>query len=478
MRQHLKWIPILIIAGCQQSLSPEAAQHITSMESEIVLSRVFDGAAGPSLAERMEQLDVPALSIAVFENGEISWAKAYGLADVDSERAATTETLFQAASISKPVAAVAMHAMAEEGLLDLDTDVNDLLTSWQLPESEFNTEEPVTLRRIVNHTAGLTVWGFPGYHRDSTLATTVGVLAGLGNTDAIRVYKEPGESWQYSGGGYTLMQLLLADVADQAFPDIVSERVLERAGMEHGGYTQPLPDSIHDQAATGYRTSGDAVEGNWHVYPEMAAAGLWTTPSDLARFAIAVQADLTGAEVLLTSESTEAMLTGGMNGHGLGPSISPDSLRFGHGGANEGFRCQFTAFKDGRGGIAVMTNSDNGGVLAQEILLTVAREYGWPGLEPDSITTTKLSAEQFADLEGLYVFTNPNDPTDVDNVTAVERDGMLVLSTPEDGDFATLTATSALDFIELTGPNTARFEMDGETVAALHWSERARGVRQ
>ncbi len=381
-----RMIPVVLflLAGCLPPTNelpspldlaaPDAAERIARIEASIVP----DGGEAVTLVDRMRQLDIPAVSVAVFEKGSISWAKAWGMADREEVRPAATNTLFQAASISKPVAAAAMLSLVEDGLLDLDADVNAYLTRWKVPENEFTATEKVTLRRIVNHTAGTTVWGFPGYARTEVLPPTIGVLDGEGNTDSVRVYKKPGESWQYSGGGYTVLQLVLEDVTGRPFPDLVRERVLEPSDMSSSGYLQPLPPARWADAATGYREDGRPVEGQWHVYPEMAAAGLWTTPSDLARFAMAVQNDLQGAGTVLDSATVREMLTPGMENHGLGPMISADGLQFRHGGANEGFRCALIAFIDGRGGVAIMTNSDAGGTVLGEVRDAVAKEYGWP----------------------------------------------------------------------------------------------------
>jgi len=244
-----------------------------------------------TLAERMDHYKVPAVSIALIGGGEIVWAGAWGMADVESGRAATTETLFQAASISKPVAATGALKLVDDGALELDGDINAKLSSWTLPVNEHNAESPVTLRRLLTHTAGMTVSGFPGYERDgdTEIPDTVGVLDGAGNTAQIRVDTEPGTLWRYSGGGYTVMQQLVIEVAGEDYPDFLRRTVLEPLGMSRSTYEQPLPVSRWDAAASAYQSDGTKVRGDWHVYPEMAAAGLWTTPSDLARWAIAVQ---------------------------------------------------------------------------------------------------------------------------------------------------------------------------------------------
>ncbi|MCY3599348.1 MAG: serine hydrolase [Gemmatimonadetes bacterium] len=332
------------------------------------------------LADRMADLGVPGVSVAVLVDGEIAWARGYGLADVESGRPVTPNTLFQAASISKPVAALAALRLVESGRVDLDGDVNAYLTSWQVPENEFTEQAPVTLRGLLTHRAGLTVWGFPGYGPDEEAPDGPGVLDGHGNTDPVRVYKAPEESWRYSGGGYTVMQQLVADVRGAPFAEVMREEVLDPIGMARSTYEQPIPPERRDDIATGYRPNGDRVPGGWHTYPEQAAAGLWTTPSELALYAREMQRAWRGESTGVLGEAlAREMLTPDADDWGLGPAISGDGERFRHGGSNQGFRCTFAAYIDGDNGVFVMTNSDSGSELASEIAITVAHAYGWSG---------------------------------------------------------------------------------------------------
>ena len=340
--------------------------------------------ARPSLADRMAELGVPGVSVAVLVDGEIAWARGYGLADVESGRPVTPNTLFQAASISKPVAALAALRLAESGRVDLDGDVNAHLTSWRVPGNEFTEGAPVTLRGLLTHRAGLTVWGFPGYGPDEGAPDGPGVLDGRGNTDPVRVYKAPGESWRYSGGGYTVMQQLVADVDGAPFATVMREEVLDPIGMSRSTYEQPIPPERQDDIATGYRADGERVPGGWHTYPEQAAAGLWTTPSELALYAREMQRAWRGESDLVLGEAlAREMLTPDADDWGLGPAISEDGERFRHGGSNQGFRCTFAAYIEGDDGVFVMTNSDSGGELAAEIAITVAHAYGWSGPRPE-----------------------------------------------------------------------------------------------
>ena len=368
----------------------ELAQKIQAVEAGLIPLGAVHGAGAPpmSLIDRMARYKVPGVSVAVINNFEIEWARGYGVMEAGSDAPVTTETLFQAASISKPVAATAALRLVQEGRLSLDEDVNARLQSWQVPENERTRQEKVTLRRLVTHSAGLTVHGFRGYAKGEAVPITVQVLDGAApaNSAAIRADLVPGTKWRYSGGGYTVMQLMLADVTGQPFPALMRTLVLDPIGMTHSTYEQPLPPDRTGQAATGHRPGGQPVEGDWHTYPEMAAAGLWTTPSDLARFAIEVQHAKAGrSNKVLSAEMTRQMLTVQIGSYGLGPGVqgSGDSLSFSHGGANEGFRCFLYAYAETGQGVVIMTNSDNGGQVARELLGSIARTYGWPDFQTD-----------------------------------------------------------------------------------------------
>ena len=355
------------------------------VESALLPTFIIRGEPTPrvSLRGRMEALGVPGVSVAVLADGEIAWARGYGFADLESGRPVTPRTLFQAASISKPVAALAALQLVEEGLVALDADVNGVLTSWRVPANPFTTEAPVTLRGLLTHRAGLGVSGFPGYGPGETVPDAVGVLDGRGNTDPVRVVLPPGERWQYSGGGTTVVQQLIVDLRRAPFSEVMRRRVLDPIAMVRSTYEQPIPSFRQDDIATGYRSDGTPVPGGWHTYPEQAAAGLWTTPGELALYAREVQRAWSGAsERVLGGALAREMLTPDQDDWGLGPAVSEDGKRFRHGGSNQGFRSTFSATIDGDDGVFVMTNSDAGSSLALQIAITVADVYGWSGPQP------------------------------------------------------------------------------------------------
>lgn len=342
-----------------------------------------------SLPDLMKAYNVPGMSIAVIENYKIVGAKGYGVIEAGSKSPVNIHTLFQAGSISKPVAAAGALHLVEEGKLSLDEDVNQKLKTWKVPENEFTRNEKVTLRRLMSHTAGLTVHGFPGYHVDDPLPTLVEVLNGEkpANTAPIRVDTVPGTQWRYSGGGVTIEQLMMMDVTGKSFPALMRELVLDKIGMSDSSYEQPLPPARAAMTGGGTDGAGKAVHGRWHIYPEMAAAGLWTTPSDLAKFAIEIALSRQGkANHILSQKMTQEMLTPVMNDVGLGFFLEKDNPgQFGHGGSDDGFQALLTMNSDTGDGVAIMADSDNGSVLADHIVRRVAKEYAWKyKLEPEN----------------------------------------------------------------------------------------------
>src|SRR5713226_8710577 len=240
------------------------------------------------LSQLMKLYNVPGLSIAVIDDYKIVWAKGYGVTETGSRTPVTAETLFQAGSISKPVAATGALYLVEHGKLALDENVNEKLKTWKVPENKFTKNEKVTLRRLMSHTAGLTVHGFPGYDVNEPLPTLVQIFNGEkpANTAAIHVDILPGTKEVYSGGGVTIEQQLMMDVTGKAFPTLMRELVLDKLGMADSSYEQPLPPARAAMTASGTYADGRVVHGRWHIYSEMAAAGLWTTPTDLSKFAI------------------------------------------------------------------------------------------------------------------------------------------------------------------------------------------------
>jgi len=449
-------------SSAAQAPDPAFAARIARIESGLLPAVVIKSQPlhTMSLADRMAFHKVPGVSVAFFDHGQILWTRAYGFADVAAKKPVTPDTLFQAASISKPVAALAALRLVQDGKLDLDEDVNVKLRTWKVPENAFTAKEKVTIRRILSHSAGLTVHGFPGYASDEPIPPVVQILNGEkpANTDPIRVDVVPGTLWRYSGGGFVVLQTLLSDVTGKPFPQIMSELVLRPAGMALSTYEQPLPKNRAPEAATPYRGDGNPVKGGAHTYPEMAPAGLWTTPSDLARMAMEVQAEYTGkSSKILSQDMAHQMLTHQIGNWGLGFGLESTDGKpsFGHGGANEGFRCNIETYTDSGQGFAVMTNSDSGSELTQEIFRAVSKEYGWPDYHPIEHVLVKIDPATFAANAGTYEIPG------IGKLTITFKSSSLYVQTdPLGPDPIELLPESSTNFFILAGDVTFTFHKD------------------
>jgi len=344
--------------------------------------------AGLTLAALMQKLSVPGMSIAVIRDFDIHWSRGYGVADVTASTKVQPDTLFQAASISKPVAAMAVLKAVQDGKFTLDQDVNTILTSWKVPANEHTARQPVTLRGLLSHTSGTDDgFGFPGYAPGAPVPTLVQILKGEppSNVGPVLVARPPLTAFKYSGGGITLVQLLMIDAMQRPFPDLMQDTVLAPLGMRHSAYEQPLSAERDKHAARAHDRNGAARDAKWHVYPELAAAGLWTTSPDLARFGIELQKSLHGRSnrVLNRAMAAEMASPVGVGPFAIGMQMNKagEGWYLNHGGSNWGFQCLLFVHKIKGYGFAAMANSDSGGRLIAELQQRVAAAYKWDLLD-------------------------------------------------------------------------------------------------
>lgn len=373
-----------------------------------------------SLQDAMTRLKVPGVSVAVIKDGKVAWSRGYGVAWAGGP-AVTPQTLFQAASVSKPVAAMAALRMVEQGKLDLDAGIDTALTSWRLPDGEGKP----SVRQLLSHTGGMSVSGFPGYAAGKSVPTLVQVLDGAwaANTKAIKVDAAPGSAFRYSGGGYTVLQQAMIDRSGKPFDVLLRESVLAPLGMGDSSFSQPLPATLQAQAARAHDEDGKPYRGGAHTYPELAAAGLWTTPQDLARFAIAIQNGAAGGDNGVISPSmTRTMLTPIMNDYALGLHIQDDGKGFGHNGSNMGFKALMVASTEGGDGAVILTNGDNGGPLADSLVRAIAHEYKWSFNQTRLRPTVELAPEQKKALVGKYEIEG------LGRFEIAEREGRLMIT--------------------------------------------------
>jgi CubicO group peptidase (beta-lactamase class C family) len=394
----------------------------------------------------MKMYNVPGLSVAVIDDYRIAWAKGYGVTAPGGDTPVNVRTLFQAGSLSKPVAAAGTLYLVQTGKLSLDEDVDRKLTSWHVPANDYTRDQKVTLRRIMSHSAGFNVHGFDGYDVDAPHPTLLQVLDGVApaNSPSVKVGRVPGSEWHYSGGGVLVEQQLVLDVSHMSFPQFMQQTVFGKLDMQDSTYEQPLPTARAVVAARGTYFDGKPVHGGWHVYPEMAAAGLWTTPTDLAKFSIEIARAKQGksARVLSKQMATE-MLTPQMPrveedtwgdaehpdrmglGFFLGDATRPD--RFGHIGDDEGFQAMMIMFGDSGQGAVIMANSAQGIRVGRLLLANIAEEYAWNYTPPEGRVGTGTALYAVAAYRGLPAaldlyrrFEKTPDPSDpVDRKTLI-----------------------------------------------------------
>jgi CubicO group peptidase (beta-lactamase class C family) len=404
---------LLVLCSSITPLASEESTNGTDVDAKVAKivngllpAAVIEGQPVPrmTLAERMKYYNTPEVSIAFFKNGRVDWVRGYGLADKTINKPVTPDTLFQAASISKSVTAFAALHLVQQGKLSLDEDVNLKLVSWKVPDNEFTKTEKVTLRRLLSHTAGMTVPSVGGYQAGEYMPTTVQVLNGeKTSNDPVRVDRVPGKEFRYSGGGYVVVQQLLMDVTGKSFPALMHDLVFEPLGMTHSTFEAPLPKSLWPNAAQPY----DEAHNGWYFYSAMAPAGLWTTPSDLCLFAIGIEKGYEGQSKFLSKELAREMLSYQSEEiYGLGVALGQrgHEVRFWHSGANGGYQSLFEAFPNLEQGFAVMTDGAGGLRLIGELQRAVAEEYKWPDGRAEAHSLAHVDSAVLRTYTGSYLF--------------------------------------------------------------------------
>jgi CubicO group peptidase (beta-lactamase class C family) len=449
-------IAALLAASSLQAAAANAPleQRIARVEQGLLQAVAVAGQPQQryTLADEMARLHVPGVSVAVIHGGAIEWARGYGVARAGGAPV-TPGTLFQAGSISKPLTAMAALKLVESGKLSLDQDVNTWLRSWKLPKDAENTD--VTLRELLSHTAGVTVHGFRGYAAGEALPTLVQVLNGMppANSTAVKVDMRPGSGFRYSGGGYTVVQLLLNERSGKSFPALMHDTVLGPLGMTDSTFAQPLPPELRARAAAPHDGAGQPVPGGAYTYPEMAAAGLWSTPTDLAKYVLEVQRSAAGQSNRVLSQSmTRLMLTPVKDGYGLGLESEGDGQLqiFSHGGANVGFQNSLIAYTERGDAAVVMTNGEGGSRLANDLMRAIAAEYAWPTYKSVQRSAVPIDDKMAGAVAGRYLIPGLGDFT-------ISRDAEGLLVELRKGQTERLYAASSTVFFVLSRELELRF---------------------
>jgi CubicO group peptidase (beta-lactamase class C family) len=431
MRKHVQllYFIFLIYFTTNTELIPQTLQYPPDIEERIKqfegsLSSTLQSKVKWTLDERMSYYKIPGLSIAVVNDYRIEWAKGYGLADTSENSPVTTETLFQAGSVSKSLNAVGVLKLVQDSTIGLHSDINNYLTSWQFPYDMFSKDKKITIAHLLSHTAGLSVHGFLGYKRTDSLPTIIQILDGTppANTFAVRSTSEPGLKYQYSGGGTIISQLIVMDNSKKPYDEYMKQNVLNPIGMTNSFYAQPPPETYKSLLATGYNETGE-LEGKYYIHPEQAAAGLWTNPTDLCKYIIETQLSYQGkSNKVLSEEATKLRLTPFFDkSYAFGVFISDNGVAkyFYHSGKNQGFLTYYIAsIEDGKG-VAFMYNNSINATIMTEIFNSIANVYKWKGFyKPTDVTENPN--------EGMNrIFPNP--AMDFINIISEETDAQIFI---------------------------------------------------
>lgn len=423
LRLLLIALPILSLVHFTGSAQDDKIQAV---ENNLTGKIQMEGDAPMNILDRMAFYKIKGLSIAVIQDYQITWAKGYGWADEDKKIPVTTQTLFQAASISKSLNAVGLLKLAQDKKLDLYTDINTYLTSWKFPYDSLSKGKKITVANLLSHTAGLTVHGFPGYEQGKKIPSVEEILDGkkMANSPAVRSMYAPGIKSEYSGGGITVSQMIVSDITHEPYAKYMDEYILKPMGMTSSTYAQPPLGFKPELLATGYRNDGQVITGKFHIYPEQAAAGLWTNPTDLAKYIVETQLAYDGkSNKVLDQTMTHRRLTPYIDkSAALGVFIDDNEGKkyFQHGGANEGFRSQYFGSLEGGNGVVIMVNSDNGAIIP-ELVNSVAKTYNFKGLYKTAFKKhIAIDDEVLQSYTGEYALT----PTFI--VTITKENGLLI----------------------------------------------------
>ncbi len=414
------------------------ADRIRKVENGLLPSSIIVGQPIPymKLTDRMNYHQTAGVSIAVINNYKIEWVKHYGLMDKEQQRVVNDQTIFQAGSISKPVTASMILKLIQHKKLDLDKNINTYLKSWKVPENEFTKDSSVTIRKILNHTAGFANTDLSGFHPDSAAPSLLQVLNGEppAHTPPVRVSYIPGTKSEYTGSGFIILQQLLVDMFQIPFTEIMEKNIFFPLKMTSSTFENPIrKNNLYQNAAAGYQR-GVKFDSKNFAKPMQASGGLWSNVHDLALWAVEIQKSLLGhSNKILKKDIIQLMLqpsTNKVNDFGLGFRVNRQDtyLRFGHGGYTDGFRSDLICFSSGQG-LVVLTNGNSQAII-REITKAVAVEYKWPETEyyPIQRKLVQVSTDLLRQYIGEYEFPEGRNP----RISKVElKEGKLYLDSIE-----------------------------------------------
>ncbi|MBQ0984632.1 amino acid adenylation domain-containing protein [Streptomyces sp. F63] len=310
---------------------------------------------------------VPGASLAVIEGGELVAVEHHGVRTSGGDEPVTDGTVFQVGSLSKLITAVGAVRLAEQGLVDLDEDVTRYLRSWTVPDGTV-----ITLRGLLGHTAGLAPTPSAGQPRGDTLADLPGLLSGRRPDlhPPVRAELAPGSVFRKANVHFSVVQQVLMDVTGEHFDALMRRTVLDPFGMTASSFDQSFPEQPDRPAASGHDEDGRPLPGGWRLWPDTAAAGLWTTATDVAKALLEVRRAYLGRPAALIGRDTARGLLAPQHphsGYGLGTVVDDlgDDVQFGHGGAGAGYHALAMCRIGAGTGFVVLTNGEAGAGVAR-----------------------------------------------------------------------------------------------------------------
>ena len=394
-------------------------QRVMKFEKGLRPALYLQGTTPPrwTIEERMAHYKIPGMSLAIIENGAVVFAKGYGTKAANEAALVDTKTVFNVASLSKVGTAATILSLVAKDTLTLNVPVNKYLKTWQIADTSYTKDYPVTLRGIMAHTAGLTVHGFPDINPGERLPTLLNTLNGTApaQTDAVINDYMPGTRWRYSGGGTTVLELLIEDVSGSTFTAAAKSGVFDKLGMKRTTFQSPLPKSFGNIAkAHDEKGQVTALPRGWQTFPQSAAAGLWSTPTDFATLMISFMDSYQGEKgAFLPQYLAQDMMTEvGISPFGLGPLLDGSGVkrRFSHGGANGSYKAWMEGHLETKSGIVIFTNVVAGYELLVEIRHAIADAFSWPFYQTINIPRLTTAPATLNPLVGNYQFplTSPN----------------------------------------------------------------------
>ena len=450
------WLLLLILSAdgtqAQNNDVTRSAQHAVEQGLRAPVRFGQETDKTYSVQQRLEYHKVPGISFALIQNGELAWASGYGAVAAASQQAVTVNTLFQAASIAKPVTAFAVMRMQQQRLIDINASIDIYLTSLTLAKGEQTPEAVVSFKNLLDHSSGLTAGGYMGYEKGAAIPSDRQTFNGEApaNTKATSVETTPGTVVSYSGAGYTLAEIALTDHFKQPFEQLMDTWALSPLAMKNSSFVLDYPQQQGVEVALGHDRAGKTINGGWRRHPEQAAAGLWSTATDLARFAIEITKAYQGNSTLLSHAAAREMLApimpqqdlsgqfGGQPAMTFIVAGADEQFLFQHGGGTLGYSCFMVMYPETGNGAVFMTNSDAGYSIGHEMLRAASFFYNWPDFKGKSFERRKVEQQAQAVFIGEYPF---DAGWQASIIPVAEADGIAVKF--PNGDIYPLTAVQS-----------------------------------